>query len=53
MFERNSFQKYTAQKLSHMIKNNEFLNLITMREKALDYRVEKERKYIKKMFKTR
>jgi hypothetical protein len=36
-----------------MIKNNEFMNLITMREKALDYRVEKERKYIKKMFKTR
>jgi hypothetical protein len=24
-----------------------------MREKALDYRVEKERKYIKKMFKSR
>ena len=36
-----------------MIKNNEFLNLIQMREKALDYRVEKERKYIKKMFKSR
>ena len=36
-----------------MIKNNEFMNLITMREKALDYRVDKERKYIKKMFKTR
>lgn len=36
-----------------MIKNNEFLNLIQMREQALDYRVEKERKLIKKMFKTR
>ena len=36
-----------------MMKNNEFLNLIQMREKALDYRLEKESKYIKKMFKTR
>lgn len=29
------------------------MNLIAMREKALDYRKEKERKYIKKMYKTR
>jgi hypothetical protein len=36
-----------------MIKNNELLNLINMRKKALDYRVEKERKYIKKMYKSR
>jgi hypothetical protein len=53
LFERNSFQKYTASKLQTMMKNNEFLNLIQMREKALDYRLEKESKYIKKMFKTR
>ena len=36
-----------------MIKNNELLNIINMRKKALDYRVEKERKYIKKMYKSR
>jgi hypothetical protein len=33
------------------MKNNEYLNLISMREKALEYRVEKENKFIKKMFK--
>jgi len=29
------------------------MHLVSMREKALDYRQEKERKYIKKMYKTR
>ena len=38
-------------KLSQMTKNNEFMNLIHMREKALEYRQEKESKFIKKMFK--
>ena len=36
-----------------MIKNNEFMHLIEMRKKALDYRQVKERKFIKKMYKTR
>jgi hypothetical protein len=36
-----------------MIKNNEFINMIQVREKALDYKIEKEKRYIKKMFKSR
>lgn len=35
------------------MKNNEFLNIIEMREKALDYRKIKEKKFIKKMYKNR
>lgn len=33
------------------MKNNEFMNLIEMREKALEYRKTKEMKFIKKMYK--
>jgi hypothetical protein len=36
-----------------MVKNNEFLNLMQMREKALEYRQEKETKFIKKLYKNR
>lgn len=36
-----------------MIRNNEFLNLISMRERALDYRQDKERRHIKKLYKAR
>ncbi len=39
------------QKLDQMMKNNEYMNLIEMREKALNYRQDKEKKFIKKMFK--
>lgn len=53
LFERNSFQQFAANKLQSLQNNNEFLHLISMREKALDYRQEKERLYIKKMFKAR
>ena len=34
-----------------MVQNNEFSNLIKMREKALEYRQKKESKFIKKMYK--
>jgi len=40
-------------KLQSMLKNNEYLNLIQMREKALEYRQEKESKFIKKLFKNK
>ena len=33
------------------MKNNEFMNLIDMREKALEYRKSKEKKFIRKMLK--
>jgi len=36
-----------------MTTNNEFMNLIDMREKALEYRKTKERKFIKKMLKNK
>ena len=36
-----------------MMKNNEYMNLIEMREKALVYRENKETKFIKKMYKNR
>lgn len=39
------------QKLDQMMKNNEYMNLIEMREKALTYRQDKETKFIKKLFK--
>ena len=35
------------------MKNNEFMNLIEMREKALEYRQQKEIKFIKKMYKNK
>ena len=41
------------QKLDQMLKNNEYMNLIDMREKALVYREKKETKFIKKMYKNR
>ena len=34
-----------------MMKNNEYMNLIEMREKALTYRQDKETKFIHKLFK--
>ncbi len=33
------------------MKNNEFMNLIEMREKALEYRKTREKKFIRKMYK--
>jgi hypothetical protein len=38
------------QKLQSMMKNNDYMNLIEMREKALEYRKSKEKKFIRKMF---
>ena len=35
------------------MKNNEYMNLIDMREKALQYRQVKEKKFIKKMLKSK
>jgi hypothetical protein len=53
LFERHSFQQFTASKLQGLTQNNEFLHLISMREQALDYRQDRERRYIKKMYKSR
>lgn len=39
------------QKLQQMMNNNEYMNLIEMREKALEYRKSKEKKFIRKMLK--
>lgn len=35
------------------MQNNEFFNLLEIREKALAYRKSKEKKFIKKMYKDR
>jgi hypothetical protein len=51
IFDRNPFHEFASKKINEMSNQNDFVELLRMREEALDFREQTEEKYINRMLK--
>eukprot|EP00826_Nyctotherus_ovalis_P027075 TRINITY_DN2110_c0_g4_i1.p1 TRINITY_DN2110_c0_g4~~TRINITY_DN2110_c0_g4_i1.p1 ORF type:complete len:930 (-),score=285.35 TRINITY_DN2110_c0_g4_i1:226-3015(-) len=53
LFDRNPFQEFTQRKIKELIYTDRLSKLISMREKVMKYKEATEKKFIKKMLKSK
>lgn len=53
IFNRNTFQEFTLKKFGNSLNTDNLSNLLSMRENVISYREKTEKKYIKKLYKSK